>query len=618
MEIRRLLYDKRNISMIVLLLLLSMVMFFYPSAGGEVPQQQTGKQVEDIIEESDRYGGISLFADTDSFAYKNVQKTKADYTRILSVDVQEADTSFFDSLISCETVNYLLFAIGFLIALSYTDPVSQGLKGMTYAAKNGRGRRRIRQILVLMAWSGIAVVLLYGGAMIIWLLGTGAEGGKILAFPLQTMSLGRLLPFRITVFTYMMAVIFFRWLVLFQFVLILWFAFLLLEHVILACGAVTILFLAEYVIWQVIGVNSSYHLWKYCNLWYQLSSNEYLYTYFNMNIAGYPVGRYFVIFVQILLVGVLLSAVAYWKGEYSKSGGISVRISLSLPFGRRIQEKLTLLTAEMYKLLVMQKGFLLILLFAAFIVNQSDFMNVTNTGYQDLYYDFMEQYEGEPSEESEQYIRSFAKEVNQVSKEYEEAEEQYAQGMLSDDAYIAASMKYESYENEREFLAMIEHQQNYLQKLKKEQGISGWYVNTYCYQSIFQPVISLKYGLLLVFTLLTAVSSAKIEADAGTINVLNSTRLGRRQLLYKKVLAVSLTAGIMYAILLAVTLGSAVSVYGISVPDAPVQSLEWYAGLPLPVSLLQWMILYYGMILLVLLLVSIGFTLLFQKVFRHA
>ena len=232
--------------------------------------------------------------------------------------------------------------------------------------------------------------------------------------------------------------------------------------------------------------------------------------------------------------------------------------------------------------------------------------------------DFMEQYEGEPSEESEQYIRSFAKEVNQVSKEYEEAEEQYAQGMLSDDAYIAASMKYESYENEREFLAMIEHQQNYLQKLKKEQGISGWYVNTYCYQSIFQPVISLKYGLLLVFTLLTAVSSAKIEADAGTINVLNSTRFGRRQLLYKKVLAVSLTAGIMYAILLAVTLGSAVSVYGISVPDAPVQSLEWYAGLPLPVSLLQWMILYYGMILLVLLLVSIGFTLLFQKVFRHA
>lgn len=55
MEIRRLLYDKRNISMIVLLLLLSMAMFFYPSAGGEVPQQQTGKQVEDIIEESDRF-----------------------------------------------------------------------------------------------------------------------------------------------------------------------------------------------------------------------------------------------------------------------------------------------------------------------------------------------------------------------------------------------------------------------------------------------------------------------------------------------------------------------------------------------------------------------------------
>ena len=176
------------------------------------------------------------------------------------------------------------------------------------------------------------------------------------------------------------------------------------------------------------------------------------------------------IFVQILLVGVLLSAVAYWKGEYSKSGGISVRISLSLPFGRRIQEKLTLLTAEMYKLLVMQKGFLLILLFAAFIVNQSDFMNVTNTGYQDLYYDFMEQYEGEPSEESEQYIRSFAKEVNQVSKEYEEAEEQYAQGMLSDDAYIAASMKYESYENEREFLAMIEHQQKLSAKIKKGTG----------------------------------------------------------------------------------------------------------------------------------------------------
>ena len=85
MEIRRLLYDKRNISMIVLLLLLSMVMFFYPSAGGEVSQQQTGKQVEDIIEESDRYGGISLFADTDSFAYKNVQKTKADYTRICRI-----------------------------------------------------------------------------------------------------------------------------------------------------------------------------------------------------------------------------------------------------------------------------------------------------------------------------------------------------------------------------------------------------------------------------------------------------------------------------------------------------------------------------------------------------
>lgn len=621
MELKRLLYNKKGILIILFLAVLQFITLFYGYYNQEpvddaMPDTQSEKQVQDILDECDRYLGISLFADVDSFAYKNVQKTKNDYSKILSVETADIDTSFLDFFISYETMNYILLGIGMILVFTYMEPGSQGLKAVTNTAKNGRGIRRLKQIFVLIGWSGMIVLILCGGSLLLWLLLTRADGLKVLGFPIQTISSCRLFPVRLSILEYLIGFIFFKWMVMFEFVLIIWFIFLIIENTILAFGTVTILFLAEYVICRLIGMNSSYNILRYCNLWYHLSSNEYLYTYLNLNIGNHPINRHWVILAVILILTAILTMFSYLKGEYSKIGTSKFEIPFFFSLRKCMQKKLNLLTAELYKLLIMQKGFLLLLVFTVFIMNQSDFTNVSNTGYQDMYYSFMDQYKGVPSKESEHYIKTLSKEVNEVTKEYERAEDMYSRGSISADDYLTALIKYDAFYNERKFLSIIEQQQGYLQRLQREKGIKGWYVNTYCYQSILESVLSLKYGLLIVFMILMAFASIKVENDADIFRVLNCTLLGRKCLLHKKLIAVNLVTFIMYIILLTVKFSSALHVYGISALGAPVQSLERYYRLPFSISLLQWIILYYGMILLMIVFASTGVTLLFQR-FRH-
>jgi len=621
MELRRLLYHKKTIVFILSLVLLQLAMLsygFYHEKPEEpaMPASQHEKQVQDIMEECNRYLGISLFADTDSFAYKNVRQTKEDYSRILSVEQPDADTAFFDRLISFKGTNAVCIMIGIILALTYQDPESGGLKALTYSAKNGRGIRRLKQIFVLMIWSGIAVLILYGGSLLTGLLLIGSDGWKILGMPLQTLSLCRLFPIPVAVWEYLLLFLFFKWIILFELTAVIWFLFLLIGNLILASGAVVLLFLAEYIVWMAVGVTSSWNLLKYCNLWYHLSSNEYLYTYLNLNVGNHPVNRQWVILAAAFLLIFLLAVFSYLKGEYAKGDRVKWEISIVFPFWARMQERLNLLTAEIYKLLVIQKGCILILLFMAFVVMQSDFMHVSNTGYQEMYYTFMEQYQGLPTEESERYIRDLSKEVNAVTKEYDEADQRYAGGEISTDEYFSILMKYDTFYNERKFVSIVEQQRDYLLQLRDKKGIEGWYVNSFCYQSILEPVLSLKYGLFMIFILLTAFASVKVERDASMFRVLNGTVLGRKHLFYKKAAAVGLITAGMYLIMMIIGLASAVHVYGISAWNAPVQSLEPYYHVPLHISLLQGIILYYAGLLFLTILISVGFTLLFQR-FRY-
>ena len=59
---------------------------------------------------------------------------------------------------------------------------------------------------------------------------------------------------------------------------------------------------------------------------------------------------------------------------------------------------------EAYKLLVSQKGILLLFVLAVVFIKQADFTDVIESGVQEMYCSFIERYEGVPADASEQEL----------------------------------------------------------------------------------------------------------------------------------------------------------------------------------------------------------------------
>ncbi|MGN0383793.1 MAG: hypothetical protein ACI4DS_05935, partial [Eubacterium sp.] len=270
-----------------------------------------------------------------------------------------------------------------------------------------------------------------------------------------------------------------------------------------------------------------------------------------------------------------------------------------------IQEWLTVKGVEFYKVLISQRGLLIIIALLLFVISQTDFNPIIKSGKQQMYYDFMYKYTGSPSEETQNEIDELEKQLSDITDEYIEASKLYQAGEISTDEYLDVEFKYNAYENDRLFLSQIKEQTEYLNSVIREKNIDVWYVNIYCYNHLLDESDSIQDILLIIVIVLLCSGIFSAEKRLGMDSMMRQTVNGRKTVFTGKIYVAASLTFFLFVIITGIRIAESVYVYGVSGLNAPVQSLPVLSFIPFKCSILVFLLGVYLMKFIVLLAIAV-------------
>ena len=539
------------------------------------------EKIEGLVTQADAMSGISIFAETDSFSSANLLQTKSDYMDLLDVRPIFFDAKYIESFLGFSFLNGIAVIAGILVAMTLVDEKKRGIRNIIFASERGRGYLVAHKIGALLLWSVLLITAYYGSCLTASVMLHGENILLHVLYPVQSIPMLMDYPEAISIGTFLLLYFVYRIFVMFLVMLIAWTTLFFFENVIFAFGTLGGIGISSFLFYELIESNHPFNILHYCNLWYQTSGVEYFTEYMNLNIVSNAVNKEIVIGISwILIVGVFL-AIAFVVGIYKypcsssydtklvrKIKGIANHIKVTY---RKIIARFSITGTEVYKVLVSQKGLVIILVVSAILWNDTDYTQITTMGHQDLYYDFLEQHGGLPTDESAQAIEKLSITLAEVEKNYTEAMILYEKGELED--ILPWVMLYDSYENDRIFFKEITEQTEYLENLKLSSDIEGWYINKYAYESFLNSGNTLINLTLILGIVLLSSSVFSMENKNGIGNVVRSTMRGRQELFRRKI-AVALGATLLLFIVSVILEWSSwTSIYPVDRFDAPVQSV---------------------------------------------
>lgn len=623
MEEKKVWYRKNFLRGIAVLLLLSVMVFWYHAEQKSMQQDWNGvfyaeqyvqmerehiasfhENVEETLKQANSMGTISIFVQEDSFSTKNLEKTKQDFTKLLGVEPYLIENmSLHEFFVEGSVHVFALIAIG-LIAYALLDEDKQGLHAMIFASVNGRGRIVFDKIRALFLWSGIVVFAFYGSQLLLsywYYQGNILEDWKV---PMQSLSIFADVPLRMQMGEFLILYGVVRWLVLFFFGVMIWGTLFWVNHVLIGVGALGGLGLISLVIYGLLDENNTWNILRFCNPWYWLLGNEFFMEYRNLDILSEAVNKNIVVLVWVVGSLLVIATISLLIGM--KRYPCEPTKSKWIRWGTRVIQRcknwkaswmagLGLTGMEYYKLLISQKGILVVLVVILVFVRQTDFSQIHFSTDQEMYFSFIERNAGVPNETSEKELVQIRAMLDEVEQDYQTKQKQYEAGEISANDWISVVIMHDSFYSERTFLSLVDGQTEYLEKLKAEKDIDGWYVNLYGYNKLLSEK-SIYIKVLLYFAvILLSVGIISVEKKNGMLPLIRGSACGEKTMFRKKMQVVWTISLLLYMVLSALELIMVESLYGLGSWRAPVQSILALSELPIQCNIGSYFILLFLM-----------------------
>lgn len=619
MEVKKVWYKKKIRRGIAVLLLLSVMVFWYHAEQKSMQQDWNGvfyaeqyvqterehiasfhENVEETLKQANSMGTISIFVQEDSFSTKNLEKTKHDFTRLLEVQPQLIENMSLHEFFMEGSVHIWALLAMALVAYAFLDEDKQGLRAPIFASVNGRGRAVWNKIVALFWCAGVLVFAFYGAQFLAsywYYQGNILEDWKL---PMQSLSIFADVPLRLQMSEFLFLYGLVRWLVLFFFGVMIWGVLFWVNHIIIGVGTLGGLGLISFVIYYLIDENNTWNILRFCNPWYWVLGNDFFTGYRNLDIFSEAVNKNTVVFVWVLSSLFVIAVIALWVGM--KRYPCEPTKSKWIRWGKRAIQGcknwkaswmagLGLTGMEYYKLLISQKGIWVLLVVIFVFVRQMDFTQIYFSTEQKMYFDFIDRNSGVPSEASEKELAEIRALLDEVDQDYQTKELQYEAGELSVEDWIAVSIMYDSYYSERAFLSLLDGQTAYLEKLKTEKDIDGWYVNLYGYNRLLSEE-SIYIKVLLYFAvMLLSVGLVSVEKKNGMLPLIRGSACGEKTMFRKKLYVVWTLSLLLHAILSGLEFVMVESMYGLGGWGAPVQSILALSEVPIQCSIGTYFIL---------------------------
>ncbi len=525
---------------------------------------------------------MSIFADEDSFAYKNIIRTQRDFEKLEQVHIDNINDRAVAAFFEYDELYIIGFIIIMFTVLSFFDERKKGLWQLVYSCRNGRLMLTLKRLGILMAVSFFAGFTLiaetlaasfidYGGADILW---ASAQSAAVLQDLVMTVKVYEFVIYYILAYS---AALFISGA----------FVWCILASVhnrntgMIICAAVYGL---EFYIYNVLSPQDPLCIFKYTNMFFIACPRQAFAEYRNFAAFGmlFNLREYFmrlaaalalVFSVWVIAAGIFTRPV-YVPGRFEK---ISERFFERL---RRIQCAFNGMGYELYKCLIQWKGIIVFIVFTYIMVSAVNTGEIFMSPGRELLSDF--------------YAEHTCRINDDMLKLYEDMEREVKK---SEEKYMI------SLESENKMLNELRAQIERKDRLEKR-GISGWFIDERGFEWIIGKNNMPKrlaggiLGALSLILLIVPVYSAERQSEAE--NIIRCTKKGRGRIFGRKLIYAALCTLAVSSIIYAAELYEIMLNYSLKGLLAPVQNIKLLESVPFDISIGAFLGIWYAVRTLVL------------------
>lgn len=513
--------------------------------------------LQSIQENKENMLSFSIFNRDNSFSKRNVCKTADDFSGLASVPLQLGADGAVESFLDFPLTDYFLLLILGVCSLSFLTERKKGLWSLIYALPNGRFRLGLQRLGILFGISCVSVLLLYGSNL---LAGFSVYGGiHDLHRSLQSVPMFGNLPKAIGIGTFLLQYFLFRIAAAFLIAVLLWLLFSLISNVKYTLMIGTAFLIFEYGCYCFLPEQSAFNLLKYFNIFTYIGISDLYTHYLNINLFGFPFGIRQISEMAVVPIALLLGVGCLLVQVYKRPAAgknLLERIAYFLNrFSDLLLKKLHLLGMELYKILFLQKGFVVFLLFLYLACGLSHTVTIRVTSEQEAYEkQFVSELSGEIQADTFTKIEKLQTDLELTIAEYTEATEKYSKGEISFSDYSVLAYEGEKAQIKQEALQKVRERAEYLRELGEQKHFTPYLFDESTFNSVYgEPAKpnQQQSALLAIATIVLLLGGTMAyERQSGITSLLSSTFRGRKKLLWSKVAAAALltllVGGIVY------------------------------------------------------------------------
>lgn len=506
--------------------------------------------IQGILQSAGSLKQISVFAQQDSFATKNIEKTKEDYEKMEDISLGTFDGRCLVTFFTYSPIRFVTLLFTLLVAFLLSEKQSEGMEGLIFSCKKGRLQFCIRKFSALSLTTVGFTVICYGIFLSVCYLSMHPkEGLDIFFYSIQSLEIFR---DYIGVQSIWQVLIFY---VGMQCIINIFCGFLLFSLRMLVqtklwgSAFFALVFIVEYGLYKVIDETSLFAVLKYINLFYLLQQEFGFFEYKNFWIGKSLMNKQTMIEV-ILGMGI----------------GCTFLITNLVTMFRYPNSSKKIMCSQFEKW--KEKKYAI---FSKWMEEKSL-----------LGMDFVVRHSGTITTESEAELDEMNQTIKKAEKEYKQAMELYNNKELSEDGYLAALVKYQSYADTMETYKILSEKTEYLKQLKEEKGIDGWYIKegAYAYLLGFQQTGNSKAIVFPLGLFFLCSFIFRFERRNGMLPVIFATTNGKEDLRKVKRNTIAVLTFVVCSFMFFFEILNVSKLYGIEGLQAPVQSLSQFEQFP--------------------------------------
>ena len=362
--------------------------------------------LKQVQAQAEKQQNSSIFGrDKNSFVYRNILKTAEDFEPLIGTEVRLGNDRAVEEWLAFEAADYCFLVVMMIAAMSFFDERKKGLEAAIRCCSGGRGKLGIRRCGILLIFSVLYALLLYGLPLA---LSFAMNGTGDLSRPIQSLVSFKKCTAQLSVCSWIVRTMLVRIACGFLLGLLLWFFLSFLKQMQLMWLLTAAAFGLEYVLYRTISVQSVFSPLKHINVFSLVHASRLYTEYVNINFFGFPVGKRTLLLGLMLLLTVVIGAADMLlqsrRYPFGNRDILGKAVHLADRAGDALRRHWPRFLFEAHKWLVLS-GSLLIIAAAAFLTRRLSFDSGAYYSVQGaLERQYLLQMQGPVGEETDAYI----------------------------------------------------------------------------------------------------------------------------------------------------------------------------------------------------------------------